>query len=476
MNKIDPQQVAQLVTHIGGETNIVSVSHCLTRLRFVLQDPKQADVAALEAIPMVKGCFTNAGQFQVVIGTEVDQVYKQLNNRLGEKTVSKDEAKVAARQNMSLLERGISHLAEIFVPLLPAIITGGLILGFRNVIGDIALFDGKTLTQTSQFWAQVHAFLWLIGEAIFFFLPVGVCWSTVKKLGGTPILGIVLGITLVSPQLMNAYLIGKQVPEVWDFGWFVIEKVGYQAQVIPAMLAGIALAFIETRLKRIIPDYLYLVVVPFISLITAVVLAHALIGPFGRMLGDGVAYVAKAAMTGDFAILGAVLFGFLYAPLVITGIHHTTNAVDLQLMQDMGGTPIWPLIALSNIAQASAVVGIILISKKENEREISVPAAISAYLGVTEPAMYGINLKYKFPMLCAMTGSALAAAICGGAGVMANGIGVGGLPGILSIQPQYWLIYLLAMLVAIVVPLVLTLVMYKRAAAKGQLNSQPQTV
>ncbi|MCG2836148.1 PTS trehalose transporter subunit IIBC [Photobacterium sp. WH77] len=474
MSKIDKQQIEQLVARIGGEANIVSVSHCLTRLRFVLKDPKAASVPDLEAIAMVKGCFTNAGQFQVVIGTEVDQVYKQLNAMLGDKAVSKDEAKVAARQNMSLLERGISHLAEIFVPLLPAIITGGLILGFRNVIGDIAMFDGQTLTQISPFWAQVHAFLWLIGEAIFFFLPVGVCWSTVKKLGGTPILGIVLGITLVSPQLMNAYLIGKQVPEVWDFGWFVIEKVGYQAQVIPAMLAGIALAFIETNLRRIIPDYLYLVIVPFISLVTAVVLAHALIGPFGRMLGDGVAYVAKAAMTGDFAILGAVLFGFLYAPLVITGIHHTTNAVDLQLMQDMGGTPIWPLIALSNIAQASAVVGIIIISKKENEREISVPAAISAYLGVTEPAMYGINLKYKFPMLSAMTGSALAAAICGAAGVMANGIGVGGLPGILSIQPQYWLIYLLAMLVAIVVPLVLTIVMYKRAAAKGKLDQQPQ--
>ncbi|KKD01010.1 PTS trehalose transporter subunit IIBC [Photobacterium halotolerans] len=475
MSKIEKQQIEQLVARIGGEANIVSVSHCLTRLRFVLKDPAAASVPELEAIPMVKGCFTNAGQFQVVIGTEVDQVYKQLNAMLGDKAVSKDEAKVAARQNMSLLERGISHLAEIFVPLLPAIITGGLILGFRNVIGDIAMFDGQTLTQISPFWAQVHAFLWLIGEAIFFFLPVGVCWSTVKKLGGTPILGIVLGVTLVSPQLMNAYLIGKQVPEVWDFGWFVIEKVGYQAQVIPAMLAGIALAFIENNLRRVIPDYLYLVIVPFISLITAVVLAHALIGPFGRMLGDGVAYVAKAAMTGDFAILGAVLFGFLYAPLVITGIHHTTNAVDLQLMQDMGGTPIWPLIALSNIAQASAVVGIIIISKKENEREISVPAAISAYLGVTEPAMYGINLKYKFPMLCAMTGSALAAAICGATGVMANGIGVGGLPGILSIQPQYWLIYLVAMLVAILVPLVLTLVMYKRAAAKGKLEQQAQT-
>ncbi|HIF5955044.1 TPA: PTS trehalose transporter subunit IIBC [Vibrio parahaemolyticus] len=471
MSKIARKDVERLIELVGGPDNIASVSHCLTRLRFVLNDTDKADTKQLEALRMVKGCFTNAGQFQVVIGTEVDEVYKALIELSGKSEASKDESKNVARQNMNIVERGISHLAEIFVPLLPAIITGGLILGFRNVIGDIRMFDGQTLTEISQFWATVHSFLWLIGEAIFFFLPVGVCWSTVKKLGGTPILGITLGVTLVSPQLMNAYLIGKQVPEVWDFGLFAIEKVGYQAQVIPAMLAGIALAFIETRLKRIIPSYLYLVVVPFVSIIVSVILAHSIIGPFGRMLGDGVAFAAKAAMTGDFAMIGSTIFGFLYAPLVITGIHHTTNAVDLQLMQELGGTPIWPLIALSNIAQASAVVGIIIISKKQDEREISVPAAISAYLGVTEPAMYGINLKYKFPMLSAMIGSACAAAICGSAGVMANGIGVGGLPGILSIQPQFWGIFALAMLVAMVVPAALTLILYKRAQAKGELEA-----
>ncbi|MBR9787842.1 MAG: PTS trehalose transporter subunit IIBC [Vibrionaceae bacterium] len=471
MSKIARKDVQRLIELVGGPDNIESVSHCLTRLRFVLNNTEQADIKQLEALPIVKGCFTNAGQFQVVIGTEVDEVYKVLIEMTGKSEASKDESKNAARQNMNIVERGISHLAEIFVPLLPAIITGGLILGFRNVIGDIKMFDGQTLTEISQFWATVHSFLWLIGEAIFFFLPVGVCWSTVKKLGGTPILGITLGVTLVSPQLMNAYLIGKQAPEVWDFGWFVIEKVGYQAQVIPAMLAGIALAYIEKYLKRITPSYLYLVVVPFVSIIISVILAHSIIGPFGRMLGNGVAFAAKAAMTGDFAVIGSTIFGFLYAPLVITGIHHTTNAVDLQLMQELGGTPIWPLIALSNIAQASAVVGIIIISKKQDEREISVPAAISAYLGVTEPAMYGINLKYKFPMLSAMIGSACAAAVCGSAGVMANGIGVGGLPGILSIQPQFWGVFALAMLVAVVVPASLTLILYKRAKAKGELEA-----
>jgi PTS system trehalose-specific IIC component len=289
-------------------------------------------------------------------------------------------------------------------------------------------------------------------------------------MGGTPILGIVLGITLVSPQLMNAYLLGQQVPEAWNFGLFSIDKVGYQAQVIPALLAGLALGYIELQLKRIVPSYLYLVVVPVCSLILAVFLAHAFIGPFGRLIGDGVAFAMRHLMTGSFAPIGAALFGFLYAPLVITGVHQTTLAIDMQMIQSMGGTPMWPLIALSNIAQASAVVGIIIVSRKENEREISVPAAISAFLGVTEPAMYGINLKYRFPMLCAMIGSCLAALLCGLYGVMANGIGVGGLPGILSIQTGYWQVYGIAMVIAIVVPLVLTTFMYQRKARQGALQ------
>ncbi|MGY3855568.1 PTS trehalose transporter subunit IIBC [Aeromonas aquatilis] len=471
MSKINTQHINLLIGKVGGKENIAALTHCITRLRFVLHDPAQADIKGIEAIPGVKGCFTNAGQFQVVIGNDVEHWFKAITHDSGVHGGDKEAIKQAARQNMSWIERVVSHLSEIFVPLLPAIITGGLILGFRNVIGDVQLVDGKTLTQTSEFWAQLHSFLWLIGEAVFMFLPVGVCWSTVRKMGGTDILGIVLGITLVSPQLMNAYMAGQQVPEAWHFGWFSIQKVGYQAQVIPAMLAGLVLAWIETHLKRIIPAYLYLVVVPFVSLVLTVILAHTLIGPFGRWLGDGVAWAAKAAMTGSFAPIGAALFGFFYAPVVITGIHHTTNAVDLQLMQSMGGTPMWPLIALSCIAQGSAVLGIILVSHKENEREISVPAAISAYLGVTEPAMYGINLKYKFPMLCAMVGSSLAALVCGLTGVLASGIGVAGLLGILSIQPQYWAPFAVAMLVAFFVPMILTMFIYKRRFAVGKLDA-----
>ncbi|EAO3143269.1 PTS trehalose transporter subunit IIBC [Salmonella enterica] len=470
MSKVKQADIDRLIERVGGRDNIATVSHCITRLRFVLYQPANARPKEIEQLPMVKGCFTNAGQFQVVIGTDVGDYYKALLDTTGKAHVDKEQAKKAARQNMKWHEQLISHFAEIFFPLLPALISGGLILGFRNVIGDVPMSNGQTLAQMHPTLKTLYDFLWLIGEAIFFYLPVGICWSAVKKMGGTPILGIVLGVTLVSPQLMNAYLLGQQTPDVWNFGLFSIEKVGYQAQVIPALLAGLALGFIETRLKRIVPDYLYLVVVPVCSLILAVFLAHTVIGPFGRMIGDGVAFTVRYLMTGSFAPIGAALFGFLYAPLVITGVHQTTLAIDMQMVQSMGGTPVWPLIALSNIAQASAVVGIIISSRKHNEREISVPAAISAYLGVTEPAMYGINLKYRFPMLCAMIGSGLAGLLCGLNGVIANGIGVGGLPGILSIPPRYWQVYGMAMVIAIVIPMILTTFIYQRKHRQGTLQ------
>lgn len=468
--KIDPQNVDKLIKLVGGRENIAAVTHCITRLRFVLNDESKADKAAIDALSMVKATISTGGQFQVVIGQEVSDYYKLLLEKTGLASVDKEQVKAVARQNQKWYESLISHMADIFIPLLPALISGGLILGFRNVIGDIAMIDGKTLTQVSPFWHSVHSFLWLIGEAIFHFLPVGICWSIARKMGTSPILGIVLGITLVSPQLMNSYALGSQIPQAWDFGFLLVEKVGYQAQVIPAIMAGLALSYIERFFTKIVPDFLNLILVPVTSIILAVFLAHTLIGPIGREIGNGVAFVVKYTMTGDFAPIGAALFGFLYAPLVVTGVHQTSLAIDMQMIQSIGGTPVWPLIALSNIAQASAVVAIIMMTKKARVREVAVPAALSAYLGVTEPAMYGINLKYRFPMLCAMIGSACAALVCGLARVLASSIGVGGLPGILSIQHQFWGTFAIAMLVAIIVPILLTVIMYKRREKRGLLD------
>ena len=220
------QDAAKLLELVGGKENIAAVSHCITRMRFVLNDPALANIEAIEAIPSVKGSFTQAGQFQVIIGNTVADFYNDFTAISGIEGVSKDEAKSAAKQNQNALQRIMTALAEIFAPLIPAIITGGLILGFRNVIDSLYIFEGgtATLVQLSQFWAGVDHFLWLIGEAVFHMLPVGICWSITKKMGTNQMLGIVLGLTLVSGQLLNAYAVnaGAVIPQ-WDFGFVQVD-------------------------------------------------------------------------------------------------------------------------------------------------------------------------------------------------------------------------------------------------------------
>lgn len=456
----------KLLEYVGGKQNISAVTHCMTRMRFVLADPEKADVAKIEALKSVKGTFTQAGQFQVIIGNDVSVFYNEFTSVSGIEGVSKEEVKQEAKGNMNPVQKAVANIAEIFAPLIPAIIVGGLILGFRNIIGEIRFMNGgtETLIEVSQFWAGVHSFLWLIGEAIFHFLPVGITWSVTKKMGTTQILGIVLGLTLVSPQLLNAYAMapGVEVP-VWNFGFFTMQMVGYQAQVIPAILAGFVLVYLEKFFKKITPQAISMIVVPFLSLVLAVIAAHAVLGPVGWAVGSWVSKVVYAGLTSSFRWLFATVFGFIYAPLVITGLHHMTNAIDLQLMAEFEGTMLWPMIALSNIAQGSAVLGMIYLQKHNEEaKQISIPACISCYLGVTEPAIFGVNLKRGFPFISAMIGSAIAATVSVGSNVMANSIGVGGIPGILSIQPQYMGRFAVCMLITMVVPFVLTVVVGKK--------------
>ncbi|EAD9766781.1 PTS trehalose transporter subunit IIBC, partial [Listeria monocytogenes] len=389
-----------------------------------------------------------------------------------------EDAKVDAKKNMSILQRLLAGLAEIFTPLIPAIVVGGLILGFRNVIGDIKfLEDGtKTIVDVYPFWAGVYSFLWLIGEAVFHFLPVGITWSIAKKMGTTQILGIVLGLTLVSPQLLNAYSVVEtkagDIP-VWDFGFAQVQMIGYQAQVIPAIMAGFLLAYLEIWLRKFIPNAISMIFVPFFALVPTVLAAHVILGPIGWKIGDAISNVVYAGLTGGLSWLFAALFGFLYAPLVVTGLHHMTNAIDLQLMSQFGGTNLWPMIALSNIAQGSAVLAIIFLHRgNEKEEQVSIPATISCYLGVTEPAMFGINLKYLYPFVAAMIGSAIAAVVSVSSGVMANSIGVGGLPGILSINPKYYAVFAVCMLITIVVPFILT-VLFRKYNILNKVDTAP---
>ncbi|HFI0076520.1 TPA: PTS system trehalose-specific EIIBC component [Streptococcus suis] len=505
-------EAQELLKAIGGKENVTAVTHCATRMRFVLADESKADVKTIESIPTVKGTFTNAGQFQVIIGNDVPVFYNDFTAVSGIEGVSKEAAKSAAKSNQNAIQRVMTMLAEIFTPIIPAIIVGGLILGFRNLLEGVQMewlgqqvIDGvkqfmpdgspryNTIVDVSQFWSGVNHFLWLPGEAIFHFLPVGITWSVSRKMGTTQILGIVLGICLVSPQLLNAYAVPSTDAAtiasdwVWNFGSFTINRIGYQAQVIPALLAGLSLSYLEIFWRKRIPEVVSMILVPFLSLIPAIILAHTVLGPIGWTIGQWISTIVLAGLTGPVKWLFGLIFGTLYAPLVITGLHHMTNAIDTQLVADTGGTGLWPMIALSNIAQGSAVLAYYWRNRKnEREAEISLPATISAYLGVTEPALFGVNVKYVYPFVAGMIGSGLAALVSVTFNVQANAIGVGGLPGILSIQGPYWLPFTFAMAVAIAVPFVLTLFFRKagiltkaedeKLQAAQEVASTPSTV
>ena len=479
------KEARELLQAIGGKENVVAVTHCATRMRFVLGDPSKADVKTIEKISAVKGTFTNAGQFQIIIGNDVPIFYNDFSAVSGIEGVSKEAAKSAAKSNQNPIQRVMTMLAEIFTPIIPAIIVGGLILGFRNILKGVpfemlgqkmvdgkAVFDANgdkvwnTIVDVSQFWSGVNSFLWLPGEAIFHFLPVGITWSVTRKMGTTQILGIVLGISLVSPQLLNAYAVGSTSAAeiaknwVWDFGFFTVNRIGYQAQVIPALLAGLSLSYLEIFWRKRIPEVVSMIFVPFLSLIPALILAHTVLGPIGWTIGKGISFVVLAGLTGPVKWLFGAIFGALYAPLVITGLHHMTNAIDTQLIADTAThtTGLWPMIALSNIAQGSGVLAYYWMNRKnEREAEISLPAAISAYLGVTEPALFGVNVKYVYPFVAGMIGSGIAGLLSTTFNVQANSIGVGGLPGFMAINTKYMIPFFVCMAVAIAVPFALTL-------------------
>lgn len=473
------QEAKDLLVAIGGKENVTAVTHCATRMRFVLGDGKKADVKTIEAIPAVKGTFTNAGQFQVIIGNDVPIFYNDFTAVSGIEGVSKEAAKSAAKSNQNPVQRVMTTLAEIFTPLIPALIVGGLLLGLQNVLGSIQFSNlgGKTIVEVSKFWEGVNEILSVISGAIFGFLPVGITWSVSRKMGTSQILGIVLGICLVHPSLLSAYEYAAH-KAAGDIPHFILgfEKVGYQGQVIPALLAGLTLSYLEIFWRKYIPEVISMIFVPLLSLVPAVILSYAVLGPIGWWLGGLISGVVLAGLTGPVKWLFGAVFGAIYAPFVITGLHHMTNAIDLELVRTAGGTGLWPMIALSNIAQGSSVFAYYFIKRHdEREAQISLPATISAYLGVTEPALFGVNVKYVYPLVAGMSASALSGLLSTVFGVQANSIGIGGLPAILSIKPQYWAIFAIIMVVDIVVAMVLTFLFHKTGfLTKTEENGQAQ--
>ncbi|HZG73703.1 MAG TPA: PTS system trehalose-specific EIIBC component [Chondromyces sp.] len=470
---VNKESVRQIIEAVGGQENIDTATHCVTRLRLVLNDEGKVDKEKLENIDIVKGSFSSNGQFQVVIGQgAVNKAYEILAEETGIQQVSKQDVKNSAEKNLNPLQRAVKTLADIFIPILPAIVTAGLLMGLNNILtGPDIFYEGQSFVDVHQHWADLAGIINLIANTAFTFLPALIGWSAVHRFGGSPLLGIVLGLILVHPDLLNAWAYGDaqakgEIP-YWNIFGLDVQKVGYQGQVLPILFASYLLAKIEVFLNKRVHDSVKLLVVAPIALLVTGLAAFIVIGPVtfwaGNQITAGVVWIFD-----HFAWLGGLIYGGLYAVLVITGMHHTFLAVDLQLIGTAGGTFLWPLVALSNIAQGSAALAMFFLAKNNQKlRGLAGTSALSAYLGITEPAMFGVNLRYRYAFISALIGSAIAGMVLSIAGVKAFSIGVGGLPGFLSIIQQYWGTFFLGMGIAIVVPFVLTMILSRFAKEKA---------
>lgn len=448
----------QIAEAVGGIENIEAATHCVTRLRFALIDETKVNQKMLDAIDIVKGSFAVNGQFQVVIGQgTVNKVYAELVKETGIGEASKDDVKKAAAQKMNPLQRAVKTLADIFIPILPAIVTAGLLMGLNNILTAEGIFySAKSIVQVYPQWADLANMINLIAGTAFAFLPALIGWSAVKRFGGSPLLGIVLGLMLVHPDLLNAWGYGAaeqsgDIP-VWNLFGLEVQKVGYQGQVLPILLASYLLARLELFLTKRTPEGIQLLVVAPVTLLVIGFLSFVIIGPITFAIGNALT-AGLIAVFGQFSAIGGLLYGGLYSALVITGMHHTFLAVDLQLIgSKLGGTFLWPMLALSNIAQGSAALAMMLITKDKKQRGLSLTAGISAYLGITEPAIFGVNLRYKFPFVIAMISSGIAGMFISVKGVLASSVGVGGVPGIFSIMSRYWGSFAIGMLIVLILP------------------------
>lgn len=478
MANVNRKNVERIIEAVGGKNNIEAATHCVTRLRFSLVDESKVDAKALDANDLVKGQFSSQGQFQVVIGPGlVDQVYDEMIEITGGSRASKDDVKALASKKQNPLQRAIKTLADIFIPILPAIVMAGLLLGINNILTGAGIFyEGKSLIDVHPQWADVASIINLIASTAFTFLPVLIGWSAVRQFGGNPLLGIVLGLILVNPDLMSAYQYADAKLEgtvpVWNLFGFEIEKIGYQGQVLPVLVSAYILAKIEMFLNKRVHDSIKLLVVAPVALLVTGFLAFIVVGPITFAIGN-VLTSGLVSIFDSFAALGGLIYGGLYALLVITGMHHTFLAVDIQLIGSEGGTFLWPMLALSNIAQGAAALAMMFILREQKAKGLAVTSSISAFLGVTEPAIFGVNVRHKYPFIFGMIGSGIAGVILALNNVLASSIGVGGIPGFLSIFPNQWGVFFLGMAVVLVVPFTGTL-LYGKYTISRQSNEVTQ--
>ena len=447
---MDHAKVAgEVVEAVGGASNISAAAHCATRLRLVIADESKINQQALDDNEDLKGTFAAGGMFQIIVGPgDVDQVYDHMVADHGVREVSKDEAKEEAEAGGNVFSRFIKMIADIFVPVLPALIAGGLLMALHSVLTAEGLFGERSVIQMFPALTDYDALINLVSSAAFAFLPVLVGFSAAKRFGGNTYLGAAMGAAMVSPSLLSAYSMTDAAAaakfwaytdqsSVWNLFGLEVTKVGYQAMVIPTLVVTWIMCLIEKSLHKVLKGTADFLLTPLITLLITGFLAFVVVGPVTRELSNYLTYGINWAYT-TLGVFGGLIFGFFYSAIVVTGLHQSFPAIEIPLLPSNGGVGdfIFPIASMANVAQGAAALAVFFKTRDAKLKGLAGAGGVSAVFGITEPAIFGVNLRLRWPFYCAMVASAIGSAGVALLNVRGQALGAAGFVGFVSIIPK----------------------------------------
>ena len=447
---MDHAKVAgEVVEAVGGASNISAAAHCATRLRLVIADESKINQQALDDNEDLKGTFAAGGMFQIIVGPgDVDQVYDHMVADHGVREVSKDEAKEEAEAGGNIFSRFVKMIADIFVPVLPALIAGGLLMALHSVLTAKGLFGDQSVIQMFPVMTDYDALINLVSSAAFAFLPVLVGFSAAKRFGGNTYLGAAMGAAMVSPSLLSAYSMTDAAAaakfwsytdqsSVWNLFGLEVTKVGYQAMVIPTLVVTWIMCLIEKSLHKVLKGTADFLLTPLITLLITGFLAFVVVGPITRELSNYLTYGINWAYT-TLGLFGGLIFGFFYSAIVVTGLHQSFPAIEIPLLPSNGGAGdfIFPIASMANVAQGAAALAVFFKTRDAKLKGLAGAGGVSAVFGITEPAIFGVNLRLRWPFYCAMVAAGIGSAGVALLNVRGQALGAAGFVGFVSIIPQ----------------------------------------
>lgn len=442
------QSASEILSLIGGNENVVSAAHCATRLRLVLKDESLAKKEEIEKLELVKGVFSTGGQYQVILGQGiVNHVFEEFIKLARIKEMSTADIKTEASKKLNPFQRLARTLSDIFVPIIPAIVAAGLLMGLMGAATKFGL-DQYT---NSWWWLMLDWF----SSAAFIFLPVLVAISAAKVFGANPYLAATIGGIMIHPALQNAWSQGEGFETIKVLGFIDMPLLGYQGTVLPILIVVFVMAYIERYTRKLVPQVLDILLTPLITVLITGFLALAVIGPAANLIGAGISAFLSFALS-KFGVLAGLLFGGTYSSIVITGIHHSFHAIELGLIADTGVNTLLPIWSMANFAQGGAALAVYFMTKNSKIKSISLPSAISAFVGITEAAIFGVNLRYVRPFIGAAIGGAVAGAYVVLTKVAMTAVGVTGLPALAITTSNSMVNYIIGLAIALVVSFVAT--------------------